>query len=109
MMNFSHSDERNSDKHAATQHSAVELETAKILQSIRNSSTTTAIANTAIAAPVASTAVAGGTAGLPADLVLSLDLHDWYTRQYPFASYHFDASTMAPLNVVSKVSKALIY
>lgn len=68
-----------------------ELETAEILQSIRNSTT------------VPSTE-------LPADLTLSLDLH----RQQPaeatrdLASYYWDASTMAPLNAVSAVSIATI-
>lgn len=63
-----------------------EIETAEILQSIRNSTT------------------------LPADLALSLDLHHQpHERQptegYPdSASYYWDASTMAPLNAVSLVS-----
>ncbi|KAI1083232.1 NUDIX hydrolase domain-like protein [Whalleya microplaca] len=62
-----------------------ELETAEILQSIRNSRTT---------APTA----------LPADLALSLDLHQ--RAPYDPASYYWDASTMAPLNAVSAAAIA---
>lgn len=72
-----------------------ELETAEILQSIRNSITTTK-----------------PSSALPADLALSLDLHHQTRDQRPRptdespdpASYYWDASTMAPLNVVSAVS-----
>ncbi|KAL7628658.1 8-oxo-dGTP diphosphatase [Parahypoxylon ruwenzoriense] len=71
-----------------------ELETAEILQSIRNSTTSTSTA-------------------LPADLALSLDLHQRRQRgpageeQPPdLASYYWDASTMAPLNAVSAAAIA---
>lgn len=72
-----------------------ELETAEILQSIRNSTT------------IPST-------DLPADLALSYDLDRQRlqppTDQEPpdLASYYWDASTMAPLNTVSAVSIATI-
>lgn len=68
-----------------------ELETAEILQSIRNSTTQPSTA-------------------LPADLALSLDLHQHQRQRQPtseppdLASYYWDASTMAPLNAVSAVS-----
>ncbi|KAI1106622.1 NUDIX hydrolase domain-like protein [Jackrogersella minutella] len=71
-----------------------ELETAEILQSIRNSTT------------LPSTA-------LPADLALSLDLHrpqrlptDDDEFRDDLASYYWDASTMAPLNAVSAAALA---
>ncbi|KAI0013346.1 NUDIX hydrolase domain-like protein [Xylariaceae sp. FL0662B] len=62
-----------------------ELETAEILQSIRNSRATTSTA-------------------LPADLALSLDLLQ--SLPYDPASYYWDASTMAPLNAVSAAAIA---
>ncbi|KAI0021473.1 NUDIX hydrolase domain-like protein [Xylariomycetidae sp. FL0641] len=60
-----------------------EVETAEILQSLRDS---TAAASTT-------------PATLPSDLALSLDLHDR-------ASYYWDASTMAPLNAASAAAIA---
>ncbi|XXG93935.1 8-oxo-dGTP diphosphatase [Hypoxylon texense] len=75
-----------------------ELETAEILQSIRNSTTTTK-----------------PSSALPADLALSLDLHQnraKRSRPRPSdespdpASYYWDASTMAPLNAVSAAAIA---
>ncbi|KAI1409802.1 NUDIX hydrolase domain-like protein [Hypoxylon sp. FL1857] len=67
-----------------------ELETAEILQSIRNS-----------------TAAAPSTE-LPADLALSLDLHRQQPTEAPrdLASYYWDASTMAPLNAFSAAAIA---
>ncbi|KAI2464062.1 NUDIX hydrolase domain-like protein [Annulohypoxylon bovei var. microspora] len=67
-----------------------ELETAEILQSIRNS-----------------TAVP--TTSLPADLALSIDLHHPrppVEEPRDLASYYWDASTMAPLNAVSAAALA---
>ncbi|KAI1660265.1 NUDIX hydrolase domain-like protein [Daldinia decipiens] len=74
-----------------------ELETAEILQSIRNSTTR----------PPTS---------LPADLALSLDLHRQHHHQHQhqqppseppdLASYYWDASTMAPLNKISAAALA---
>ncbi|KAI1394978.1 NUDIX hydrolase domain-like protein [Hypoxylon fuscum] len=70
-----------------------ELETAEILQSIRNSTTQPSTA-------------------LPADLALSLDLHQHQRQRQPtseppdLASYYWDASTMAPLNAVSAAALA---
>ncbi|KAI1760954.1 NUDIX hydrolase domain-like protein [Hypoxylon sp. FL1150] len=71
-----------------------ELETAEILQSIRNSTTTT-------------TTTTKPPSALPADLALSLDLHNGRpTDEYDPASYYWDASTMAPLNAVSAAAIA---
>ncbi|CAJ2501092.1 Uu.00g039450.m01.CDS01 [Anthostomella pinea] len=69
--------------------SLTELETAEILQSIRNSTT-----------------VPSST--LPADLALSLDLQHQQPqrRQYDSAAYYWDASTMAPLNALSAAAIA---
>ncbi|KAI1390194.1 NUDIX hydrolase domain-like protein [Hypoxylon trugodes] len=64
-----------------------ELETAEILQSIRNSTTQPSTT-------------------LPADLAVSLDLHRPTTEQTDLASYYWDASTMAPLNAVSAAAIA---
>ncbi|KAI6093370.1 NUDIX hydrolase domain-like protein [Hypoxylon rubiginosum] len=64
-----------------------ELETAEILQSIRNSTTKPSSA-------------------LPADLALSLDLHHEVRTDDDPASYYWDASTMAPLNAVSAAAIA---
>ncbi|KAI1799279.1 NUDIX hydrolase domain-like protein [Daldinia bambusicola] len=71
-----------------------ELETAEILQSIRNSTT-------------------GPSTPLPADLALSLDLQSQQQQQQPpssdppdLASYYWDASTMAPLNKISAAAIA---
>ncbi|KAI0843814.1 NUDIX hydrolase domain-like protein [Daldinia vernicosa] len=68
-----------------------ELETAEILQSIRNSTTRP-------------------STSLPADLALPLDLHRQH-QQPPaespdLASYYWDASTMAPLNKISAAAIA---
>ncbi|KAI0117406.1 hypothetical protein F4814DRAFT_448408 [Daldinia grandis] len=74
-----------------------ELETAEILQSIRNSTTRP-------------------STSLPADLALSLDLHRQHQHQHQqqqpppespdLASYYWDASTMAPLNKISAAAIA---
>ncbi|KAI1447722.1 NUDIX hydrolase domain-like protein [Annulohypoxylon stygium] len=67
-----------------------ELETAEILQSIRNSTTVPATS-------------------LPADLALSLDLPQHRQAEEQIrdrASYYWDASTMAPLNAVSAAALA---
>ncbi|KAI8965308.1 NUDIX hydrolase domain-like protein [Daldinia sp. FL1419] len=70
-----------------------ELETAEILQSIRNSTTRP-------------------STSLPADLSLSLDLHRQHQRPssepVDLASYYWDASTMAPLNKTSAAAIACL-
>jgi hypothetical protein len=92
-------------KQAAAKGSAssplTDLETADVLQSIRDwTNDTKADTNT----DNTDTDAEPSAAVLPAELALSLDL---YQRQQDQASYYWDASTMAPLNVVSAVSKAV--
>ncbi|KAI8632595.1 hypothetical protein F5Y19DRAFT_369689 [Xylariaceae sp. FL1651] len=72
-----------------------DLETAEVLQSIRNSTT-------------------DPSTTLPVDLALSLDIHQTSPQQpqqtsseaQDLASYYWDASTMAPLNAVSAAAIA---
>ncbi|KAI3322238.1 NUDIX hydrolase domain-like protein [Xylariaceae sp. AK1471] len=95
-------------KQAAAQGSAssplTDLETAEVLQSIRNWTNDTKADTDA---NNTDTNAEPSAAVLPADLALSLDLHHQQEQQQQDqASYYWDASTMAPLNLVSAAAIA---